>query len=158
MVEALSALPNWLIVIIISMMPFVELRLALPVAIFWFDMNIAYAFVLCVIANMIPVPFILLFFKFVEKWLRRFKFWERNLDKLFARTRRRASRKILKYEVIGLMLFVGIPLPVTGAWTGSLIAYLFDLDIKRSFYSIFAGVLIAGLAILILSVWLKIYV
>ncbi|UCH90313.1 MAG: small multi-drug export protein [Thermoplasmata archaeon] len=137
------------------MLPFVELRGALPIAIFVYDMNIAFAFTLCVVANMIPVPFILVFFKRVENWLRRYPYWSRVMDKVFARTRRRAGKSIRKYEVIGLMIFVGIPLPVTGAWTGSLIAYLFDLDIRRSFYAIFAGVLIAGLIILVVSVGLK---
>lgn len=153
--EFLAAFPDWFVIAFISMLPFVELRGALPIAIFVYDMNIAFAFTLCVVANMIPVPFILVFFKRVENWLRRYPYWSRVMDKVFARTRRRAGKSIRKYEVIGLMIFVGIPLPVTGAWTGSLIAYLFDLDIRRSFYAIFAGVLIAGLIILVVSVGLK---
>ena len=95
-----------------------------------------------------------IFFRRIEIWLRRYESFERLLDWLFARTRRKAGEKIQKYETIGLILFVGVPLPVTGAWTGSLIAYVFDLDIKRSFYAIFAGVVIAGIAILVLSVLL----
>jgi hypothetical protein len=103
MVDTLGTLPEWLVIIIISMMPFVELRLALPIAIIWFDMNIALAFTICVVANMVPVPFILIFFKRVEKWVRRYPYWNRVIDKIFARTRKRASRGIQKYESIALL-------------------------------------------------------
>jgi uncharacterized membrane protein len=153
--DALSALPDWLIVIIISMLPFIELRLALPIAILGFNMNPIFAFFLCISANMLPVPFILMLLGAGERWIRKYDFWSRFLDRIFERTRRRASDKIEKYETLGLMLFVGIPLPVTGAWTGALIAYLFDLDKTKSFMAIFGGVLIAGIIILIVSVGLQ---
>jgi uncharacterized membrane protein len=90
----------------------------------------------------------LLFFAQVEKYLSRYKTWKHVFDKLFAKTRERATEKIQRYEVIGLMFFVAIPLPVTGAWTGALIAYLFGLDLTRSLCAITAGVLIAGLIVL----------
>ena len=66
------------------------------------------------------------------------------MDWLFSRTRDRADKKIREYEYLGLLLFVALPLPFTGAWTGSLIAYLFDLEFKRSLFTIFIGVLIAA--------------
>jgi uncharacterized membrane protein len=150
MTDVLSFFPDWFVVIIISMMPFVELRLALPLAIGFYDMNPVWAFFICVTANMVPVPFILVFFKHVEKWFRRYPYWDKYLDKIFTKTRTRAGHRIKKYQAIGLIVYVGIPLPVTGAWTGSLIAYLFDLDIKNSFFYIFIGVIIAGVIMLAL--------
>ena len=66
------------------------------------------------------------------------------MDWLFSRTRDRADKKIREYEYLGLLIFVALPLPFTGAWTGSLIAYLFDLEFKRSLFTIFIGVLIAA--------------
>ena len=142
---ALGALPGWLVTVFISMLPFVELRLSIPVAIGLYGMEPVYAYVIAVLGNMIPIPFLLLFLGRLEGWLsKRYKRWERFFGWLFSRTRNRASDNITKYEMLGLTLYVAIPLPVTGAWTGALIAYVFDLDIKRAFVCITAGVLIAG--------------
>jgi uncharacterized membrane protein len=149
--ELLGALPGWLVTLIISMTPFVELRLSLPVAIALYNMPWPTAFAIAVIGNIIPIPFILLFLDRFEGWLRRFKWWDRTIDRVFNRTRKKATKTIERYEVIGLWLYVAIPLPVTGAWTGSLIAYIFDLDKKRAFYSITAGVLTAGLIVLFVT-------
>ncbi len=146
--EFLGFFPDWFVVAFISMMPFVELRLSIPVAIGLYGMDPVSAFIISVIGNLIPIPFILLFLGRVEKWLsNRYERWERFFKWLFSRTRERATDKIRKYEMIGLALYVAIPLPVTGAWTGALIAYVFDLDLKRSFVSITAGVLVAGVII-----------
>ena len=147
--EALGMLPDWLVTVIISMTPFVELRLSLPVAIGIYGMPWPLAFTIAVIGNVIPIPFILLFLGKVERYLRsRYNWWDRKLTRLFDRTRSRASETITRYEVLGLWIFVAIPLPVTGAWTGALIAYLFDLDLRRAFCAITAGVLTAGLLVL----------
>jgi uncharacterized membrane protein len=126
------------------MIPFVELRGSLPVAIFVYHMDYWNGFLLSVFGNMLPVPFILKFFKYIEKWLRRWKWWNRAFDKLFKRTRFRSKNKLWKYGVPGLIFFVGIPAPFTGAWTGSLISYLFKLEFKRSVFIIFTGVWMAG--------------
>lgn len=144
--------PEWLVTVIISMTPLVELRLSLPLAILYYGMPWPAAFAIAAIGNVIPIPFILLFLGKAEHWLRaRYPWWDRNLTKLFDHTRKRASTAIERYEVIGLWLYVAIPLPVTGAWTGALIAYLFDLDLRRAFCSITAGVLTAGLIVLFFS-------
>jgi uncharacterized membrane protein len=127
LVEFLAGLPAWLVVLLISMLPIVELRLAIPVGIGYYHMAWWYVYVVAVIGNLIPVPLILKFFAYAERFLRRWRRWARFFDKLFARTRKRAAKHILRYQELGLILFVAIPLPVTGAWTGSLIAYLFAL-------------------------------
>jgi uncharacterized membrane protein len=149
--DALALLPDWFVTVIISMTPFVELRLSLPLAIAYYQMQWQLAFVIAVIGNIIPIPLILMFLGKVEKWLRKYKWCDRNLDKLFEYTRKRATKTVKKYEIIGLWLYVAIPLPVTGAWTGALIAYVFDLDPRRAFYSITAGVLTAGLIVLFVT-------
>jgi uncharacterized membrane protein len=105
---------------------------------------------LAILGNIIPIPFVLLFFKYVEKYLRRFGFWSNILDKIFEKTRRKANKKIENYETLGLLLFVAIPLPFTGAWTGSLIAYLFDLNFYKSLIIIFLGIIISVVIMIIL--------
>ena len=146
--DALGWFPDWLVTLIISMTPFVELRLSLPVAIAVYHMPWQLAFAVAVIGNVIIIPFVLIFLGRAEHWLRKYKWWNRKIDWFFERTRKRASKSLEHYEILGLCLFVAIPLPVTGAWTGAIIAYLFDLDKKRAFCAITAGVLIAGLLVL----------
>jgi len=99
---------------------------------------------LAVLGNMLPIPFILLFFHYVEKFLRNYKFWTKIMDWLFSKTRARADAKIKRYEHLGLLIFVAIPLPFTGAWTGALIAYLFGLKFSKSIITILIGVIIAA--------------
>jgi len=140
----IGILPQWFQIFFLSMIPWLESRYVIPFAISSFGWDWWQAFPIAVAGNMLPVPFILLFFKFAEKFLRNYKFWTRIMDWLFSRTRRRADSKIQKYEYLGLILFVAIPLPFTGAWTGSLIAYLFDLKFSKSLLTIFIGVIIAA--------------
>jgi len=136
-------LSNILAVLAIAASPISELRGAIPVAITTFHFPWYYAFLLALIGNLLPVPFILLFLDAASRFLSKVRFFNRILKWLFERTRRR-GKIIERYERIGLILFVAIPLPVTGAWTGSLAAVLFGLKFKHAFLSIFAGLLIAG--------------
>jgi len=147
LLDLLAWIPEELIILFIAMLPLIELRGAIPVAIGIFHMPIPEAFILSVIGNMIPIPFILIFFKDVEAWLRKREWWDRWFERLYERTRSRAGEKIKKYEELGVILFVAIPLPGTGAWTGSLIAYLFGLRYKISLAIIFLGVIIAGILV-----------
>jgi len=139
-----------LVVLIIAALPIFELRGALPVAINVFHFEWYYALLLAVIGNLLPVPFILLFLDTASRLLSKISFFDRILRWLFERTRRR-GRIVERYERIGLALFVAIPLPVTGAWTGSLAAVLFGLKFKHAFLSILVGVLIAGTIVTCLS-------
>lgn len=140
----LDMLPQWFEIFFMSMVPWFEARYVIPVAIKVMGWQWWQAFPLAVVGNLLPVPFILLFFKHIEKYLRRFKFWSNLMDRLFAYTRRRADTKIQRYEFVGLLLFVAIPVPFTGAWTGSLIAYLFGLNLLKSFITIFIGIIAAA--------------
>jgi len=134
---------NILAVLAIAASPISELRGAIPVAITVFQFPYYYAFLFAIIGNLLPVPFILLFLDAVSRMLSKVSPFNRILNWLFERTRRR-GKIIQKYQRIGLVLFVAIPLPVTGAWTGSLAAVLFGLKFKHAFLSIFIGILIAG--------------
>ena len=141
---------NELVVLIISALPLIELRGALPIAINLFHMPWYYAFPLAVIGNLLPVPFILLFLNTFSRLLNKIDTFQRILQWLFEHTRR-WGKIVERYERIGLTLFVAIPLPVTGAWTGSLAAVLFRLKFRHAFLSIFIGILIAGAIITCLS-------
>jgi uncharacterized membrane protein len=136
-------LPNVLAVIAIAASPISELRGAIPIAISAFHFPWYYAFILAIIGNLLPVPFILLFFDSISRLLSKIGFFQRMLWWFFERTKRR-GKVVERYERIGLALFVAIPLPVTGAWTGSVAAVLFGLKFKHAFLSIFIGVLVAG--------------
>lgn len=142
-----SGLGHELIVVIISILPVVELRGALPVAMEVFHIPWYEAFLLSVIGNLIPVPLLLLFFGSVAKLVSRVKIGKRFVDWLLTRTRRHAG-SVLKYEHIGLIVFVAIPLPFTGAWTASLIAYILGLKFSHAFIDIAVGVVGAGIIVL----------
>ena len=101
-------------------------------------------YVAAVLGNMLPVPFIVLFIRSIFEFLR--KHWAKLnglIDRIEAKALKKSDR-VRQFEILGLMLFVAIPLPGTGAWTGSLIAALLDIRLKRSIPTIFLGVLIAG--------------
>ena len=142
--------PRELVVLIIAALPVFELRGAIPVAINMFHFPWYYALPLAIIGNLIVVPPILLFFNAVSRLLSRVAFFDRLLRWLLERTRRR-GRVVERYERIGLALFVAMPLPFTGAWTGSLIAVLFGLRFGYAFLSIFIGIFIAAIIVTCLS-------
>jgi uncharacterized membrane protein len=139
-----------IIVIIIAALPVVELRGAIPVAINLFDIPWYWSYLLAVAGNMIPVPILLVFFDYLEKMLSKTKTGKRFVQWVQVRARRPGAL-LQKYEHIGLILFVAIPLPVTGAWTGSIAAFLFGMKFKYSLLAIFTGVLIAGVIVTCLS-------
>ncbi len=145
-----QGIPRPLIIILISMLPIVELRGAIPVAIGLLGMSWWESIFFAILGNMIPIPFVLLFMEKITILLNKWSFTRKLLAKIFARTRSK-SKVIEKYEEIGLTLFVAIPLPVTGAWTGSLAAYLLGLKFWKSILCALAGVTIAGIVMTLLS-------
>ena len=132
-----------LITLIISALPILELRGALPVAINLFRIPWYQAFPLAVVGNLLPVPILLLFLDSLAGVVSRVEVGKRVVNWVFEHTRRQGNT-IEKYEKIGLVLFVAIPLPVTGAWTGSIAAFLLGLKFRHAFLSILLGVIIAG--------------
>ena len=136
---------KYLITFLISMVPVIELRGAIPVAIAK-DIEPWVAFCLSVVGNMVPVPFILLFIRKIFEWMKKYE----RLGKIVTKLEARAAGKsdtVKKYEILGLCLLVAIPLPGTGAWTGALVAALMDMRIRRALPTIFVGVIIAGMVV-----------
>lgn len=130
------------IVFIISMIPILELRGALLVAGPLLGVPVAKAIPICIIGNIIPVPFILLLITPIFNWMKETKKLKPMVDRLEAKAMSK-SDKIEKYEFWGLVLFVGIPLPGTGAWTGSLIAALLGVKFKKAFPAVILGICMA---------------
>ena len=144
MTELLDGLPPILIPFIISMIPILELRGGL-IAASILNIPMWEAIGVCIIGNILPIPFILLFIEKVLNWMEGCKIgWMRKLALwLKARGTGKKAEKIRKFEFVGLLLFVGIPLPGTGAWTGSLIAALLHVSRKKSVPAIFLGLIMA---------------
>lgn len=138
-----------LVVFIISMIPILELRGGLLVASL-LNVPITTAIPLCILGNIIPIPFILLFIKQIFKWLKKVPFFEKIITKLENRAMGK-SDSIKRGEFWGLAFFVGIPLPGTGAWTGSLIAALLEIDFKKAIFSELLGIAMATLIMSIVS-------
>ena len=136
-------------VFLISMIPLLELRGGLLAASL-LKISAAKAIPLCIVGNIIPIPFFLLFIKQIFKVLKKTKIFRGLIIKLEDRAMRK-SDQVKKYEFWGLMLFVGIPLPGTGAWTGSLIASLLEIDIKKSSLAILCGIIMATVIMYIVS-------
>ena len=127
-----------------SMIPIIELRGAIPMG-FAFGLPMWLSYLLSVIGNMLPVPFILLFIKAVLNWMIRSKI--KFFNKLASWLNRKVEKnrdKIAKYSFWGVCFFVAVPLPVTGAWTGSLVAAMIDMKFWKAFLSALLGVMIAG--------------
>ena len=135
-------MPSEITVFIISLMPILEIRGGM-IAARLLEMDFLKAFIICYIGNMIPIPFIILFIRKIFEMLERFSFFKKIIDRLKAKTERNKD-KVLKYKAWGLLLFVAIPLPGTGGWTGALMAALLDIRLKRALPIIALGVLIAG--------------
>ena len=143
-------LPNEAFVALVSMVPLIELRGGLPVA-YALGMSIWLAVPICIIANMIPVPLILWFITPIFSALKKTKLFRPMVEKLEARAMGKSER-VEKGWFWGLALFVGIPLPGTGAWTGALIASMLNIPFKKAFPAILLGVIIATVIVGLL-VW-----
>ncbi len=143
-------IPDWLVVFIISVCPVLECRLGMFTAIVLLDMNPFIGFLISFIGNIFPIPFILLLINWIFEVFKKIPGLKNIVFWLEDKTLKKRD-KIDKYGIWGLLLFVAIPLPGTGGWTGALLASLLHLDKKKSFGVICIGVFIAGLIITVLS-------
>ena len=142
----------YLLVFFISMVPIVELRGAIPYAVYY-DLNMVISYALAIVGNMIPVPLIFFFARRIlvwgaeKEWHKGFK-WLGKVFQFFLDKGEKGGRKLTekagRSAYIALFLFVGIPLPGTGAWTGTLAASILDLDFKKSVIAVVCGVVLAG--------------
>lgn len=139
--------------LIISMIPIIELRGAIPVAVFTFHLTYVEAFIISFIGNILPVYFIVKFIRPIFDLLRKIKLFRIIIDWISEKATKKIaeSKKLQTATILGLYLFVAIPLPGTGAWTGSLIANFLDLPPKKAVPPIIAGVFTAGVIILALT-------
>ena len=138
-----------LVIFLISMVPILELRGGL-IAASILRIDMIRAICICIMGNIIPIPFILLFITPIFTWLKSTSLFKPLVEKLESKAMGK-SDSIQKYEFIGLMLFVGVPLPGTGAWTGSLIAALLGIKLKKAVPAIFLGLIMATVIMCIVS-------
>ena len=139
--------PEWS-VFLVSMIPLIEERGGLLLA-SMLGIPMWRAIFFCVIGNILPIPFILLFIKKIFHWMA-----DHRLSGVVTKMEEKAAKnkpKIDRYGMWGLLLFVGIPLPGTGAWTGALVAALFDMDLKRASLSILGGIFLAAVIMTVVS-------
>ena len=133
------------------MVPVVELRGAIPYG-FANGVNPVLCFILSVIGNLLPVPFVILFIRKIFEWAKKKdNFLKKPVLWLEAKAERKKGN-VLKYEFWGLMVLVAIPLPGTGAWTGALVAAMLDMQLKRALPSIVLGVIAAGIVVTLATV------
>lgn len=139
-----------LLTFFMAMLPIVELRGSIPVGVA-LGLDVRYSLLLSLIGNILPVPFIIVFIRRILVWLQTKSKWlDRVIKKKVEKTMRHQDL-IIKYELIGLMILVAIPLPGTGAWTGALFAAFLDLRLKNAFPAILLGVIIAGIIVTIIT-------
>lgn len=138
-----------LIIFIISLMPILELRGGL-IAASLLGVNPVTSFIICFIGNVLPIPFILWFITPIFNWLKKTKYLKGVVEKLEAKANKKKDQ-IEKSEFLGLLLFVGIPLPGTGAWTGTLIASMLNMNKKKALIASILGVVLAGIIMMIFS-------
>lgn len=143
--DVLSPFPDWLVVLIVAMLPIMELRGSIPLGIGVLGMPWPLVLTLSIVGNLVVIPFIWWLLQPIEDLIRRWPRAARRLDRIYSRTRRRSRKRIETYEELALFAVVVIPLPGTGAWTSALLAHLFDLPRVKAFWFIAAGILVAGL-------------
>lgn len=147
--ENLGVSPE-LAVFIIALLPVIELRGAVPVGINFYHLVWYKTVILALLGNLLPVPFLLLLLAKIAQVLSKIPLFAKFFDWLFTRTRKK-SKVIEEYKFWGLLIFVAIPLPGTGAWTGSVAAFLLGMDFKLSLLAISLGVFLACILVTSLS-------
>ena len=147
--STLSFMPKELVVFIISMIPILELRGGL-IAASLLGIGMVKAVFLCIVGNIIPIPFILFFITPIFNWMKKTKLFRPMVEKLEKKSMAK-SDQIQKYEFWGLALFVGVPLPGTGAWTGALIASLLGIKTKKASLAILLGLMMATIIMTFIS-------
>ncbi len=134
-------------------MPIGELRLAIPMGLAVYHLNVASVFFTAVVGNAVPVVLLLLFLeKFAEYISSKSGFFKNIFSWWQDNARKKHYENVQKYGILGLILFVAIPFPLTGAWTGALLATLMNLPIKKSLSALFMGIVLAGFIVSVLVV------
>lgn len=142
---------KYLYVFLISMVPLIEQRGAIPIGIVSYNLDFGYVFLASLLGSMVPAPFIYLSFNLIFNWMKTIKQFNK-ITKLIEKKVQKGSKKLEGAKEAGLIAFVGIPLPTTGVWTGSAVAAFLGLDFKKSMVSVFIGGIISATILTILSV------
>jgi uncharacterized membrane protein len=146
--QVVANLPPAAATILLAALPIGELRGALPVALVVYKIPLFYAVLLVIIGNILPVYFLLIFWERASNYLsRRSPLFDSILKRLVLRTRNKLHDQVQRYGVWALAVFVAIPLPVTGAWTGSLAAFIFGLPRRQAFLAILLGLIISAIIV-----------
>jgi len=148
-ISELSSNP-YLVPFIISMLPVVELRLAIPYGVLVQKLEWTNVMLISSLGNYLAAILVFLFIKYLSEYFMKYKIFSLILDWIFKRTRKKGSR-IEKYKLYGLILFVGIPLPLTGAWTGCIASYLFNISVKNTLLGTFLGICMSALIVTTLT-------
>lgn len=141
---------KFLYIAFISMIPLIEQRGSIPVGILAYHLNPFLVAVVALLGSFLPAPFIYIFFNKIFAWMKTVKFFEKFTNFVEKKVQK-GSKKLEKYKEIGLITFVGIPLPTTGLWTGTAVAAFMGLDFKKSMICVFIGGIISAILITILS-------
>lgn len=152
-VQWFAGLPHEWAVFFLSMLPITELRASIPIGIEVYGLPVMKTWVIAVLGNMIPTVFILLLIPHLHDWILRQRFVGRVLKKKMEDAERYFSGKYATYGAIALVLFVGTPLPFTGAWTGSLAAFIFNIPFRKAFPLIALGVCLAATLMTIITLF-----
>ncbi|MBU0596827.1 small multi-drug export protein [Patescibacteria group bacterium] len=144
--------PEWA-VFFLSMLPITELRASIPIGLGAYKMPVIQTWLIAVLGNMTPTVFVLLLLPKLHEWLIKQKFIGHVLKRKLSDAEKYFSGKYFKYGSIALVLFVGIPLPFTGAWTGSLAAFVFNIPFKKSFPLILIGVCLAATLVTLITLF-----
>ena len=137
----------WIYLIFITFLPGIELRGSIPIAILYYKENILLSFVIITLVNILLIPIVFLLWHYILILAEKIPFIKRYLDNIQGR----AGRFIDKYGFLGLMLFVAIPLPGTGAYTGAFVAEIFEMNKKKAFIAVTMGVIIAAVIVTLAS-------
>jgi len=150
-IEWFAGVPHQWAVFLLSMLPITELRASIPIGIEVYRLSAAHTFFFAVAGNLFPTIFILLLMPRLHDWVIRQPFFGSKVRHLLERAEKKFSGRYAKYGAIALVVFVGIPLPMTGAWTGSLASFVFKIPFKKAFPLIAAGVCLAATIVTIIT-------
>lgn len=151
--QIVNGIPAELAVLLLSFAPIMELRAALPVALGVYDMPLIKAFPLVIVGNMLPALLIIYGWDSVVKAIcNNWPWLNKLLEKWYQKTQRQWDKKIEKYGPWALILFVAIPLPGSGVWSGSLAAWIFGIDKKNALLGVFIGAVLSGVVVTVLTI------
>ncbi len=142
---------HYFYIFVISMVPLIEQRGSIPMGILAYGLNPAVVFIVCLLGSFLPAPFIYIFFNKILAWMKTKRIFDKFTNFVEKKVQK-GSAKLEKYKEIGLITFVGIPLPTTGLWTGSAIAAFMGLNFKKSMVCVFIGGIISAGLITVFSI------